>query len=151
MALLNYTTKIDANRSVSEIVNMLAKARAQAITQRMDGSGHVIGIEFSVITKFGQMGFRLPADPRPVVETLNRQAMAGQIPKRFKNDAAQARRVSWRIVRDWVQAQLAIIQIGMVNIEQVMLPYALDPSSGQTLFEMMTEQRFKQLALPEAK
>lgn len=148
MALLNYTTSIDVQQSVGEIISMLAAAKAQAITQRYDGSGNVTDLEFSIMTAHGQMGFRLPADPSPVVATLKRQALARQIPKRFLNDVAQARRVSWRIVRQWVEAQLAIIELGMVKSEQVFLPYAINPQTGETVYEMLSAKKFSQLALP---
>lgn len=148
MGLLNYTTQIDVAKSVGEIIAMLGAAKAQAITQHFDGAGNVTAIEFAIMTQFGQMGFRLPADPQPVLATLKRQALAGQIPRRFAHDVAQARRVSWRIVRQWVEAQLAIIELAMVKPEQVFLPYAINPQTGQTVYEMMIESKFERLALP---
>ena len=46
----------------------------------------------------------------------------------------QAKRVAWRIVKDWVEAQLAIIETQMVKPEQVFLPYAIT-QTGETLYE----------------
>ena len=46
----------------------------------------------------------------------------------------QARRVAWRIVRDWVEAQMAIVELEMAKVDQVFLPYARTPN-GQTLYE----------------
>jgi len=37
----------------------------------------------------------------------------------------QSRRVGWRIIRQWLEAQLAIVETQMVTIEQVFLPYFL--------------------------
>lgn len=151
MPLLNYTTQIDPAKSIGEIIAMLGAAKAQAITQRFDGAGNVTALEFAIMTQFGQMGFRLPADPAPVCATLKRQALAGQIPRRFTNDVAQARRVAWRIVRQWVEAQLAIIELSMVKPEQVFLPYLINPQTGQTVYEMMVDSKFDRLALPAPK
>ena len=39
-----------------------------------------------------------------------------------------------RAVRDWVRAQLALIEAGCVQIEEVFLPYMVG-TNGQTLFE----------------
>ena len=47
---------------------------------------------------------------------------------------AQAIRTSWRIVKDWVEAQLAIIETRMVKTEQVFLPYAI-MRDNKTLYE----------------
>lgn len=148
MGLLNYSTQIDSGKSVAEIIALLGAAKAQAITQHFDGAGNITSLEFAIATQFGQMGFRLPADPLPVIATLKRQALAKQIPKRFIGDVQQARRVGWRIVKQWVEAQLAIIELGMVKPEQVFLPYAINPNTGQTVYEMMIESKFERLALP---
>jgi hypothetical protein len=47
---------------------------------------------------------------------------------------AQAVRTAWRIVKDWTEAQLAIIETRMVTTEQVFLPYAV-MRGGKTLYE----------------
>src|SRR6266478_5746936 len=38
----------------------------------------------------------------------------------------QAYRVAWRNILDWVQAQMALLEIGMAKIEEVFLPYMQD-------------------------
>ena len=52
-------------------------------------------------------------------------------------------RVAWRILKDWVAAQLAIVETEMVSLDEVMLPY-LRSDDGRTLYELFTE---RQLAL----
>lgn len=44
--------------------------------------------------------------------------------------------VAWRNVKDWIAAQIAIIEIGQVGIDEVMLPYMVD-AYGHTLYESM--------------
>lgn len=151
MGLLNYTTKVAVAKSIAEIIQMLRAAKADSVMQRFDGSGNVVALEFSVKTQYGQMGFRLPADPLPIMATLKQQANKGEIPRRFASDVDQSRRVAWRIVRQWVEAQLAIIELSMVKPEQVFLPYAINPQTGQTVYEMMIESKFERLALPAPK
>lgn len=51
------------------------------------------------------------------------------------------------IIKDWVDAQLAIIESDMVTLEQVFLPY-MQVKGNQTLYETMVERRF---LLPEGK
>lgn len=43
-------------------------------------------------------------------------------------------RVAWRILRHWVDSQMAIIELEMVQIEQVFLPYIIN-KNGKTLGE----------------
>ena len=54
-----------------------------------------------------------------------------------------AERVAWRIVKDWLEAQLAIIRTEMVTLDQVMLPYMVG-DEGHTVYELY---RDRQLAL----
>jgi hypothetical protein len=47
---------------------------------------------------------------------------------------AQAVRTAWRIVKDWVEAQMALVETQMVTTQQVFLPYAI-MKDGRTLTE----------------
>lgn len=142
MALLNYTTSISAEKTVSEIQSKLAKSGAHQILHEYDGFGNVNALSFRIQTKFGEMAFRLPANISAVEAVLKRQFRRGRFVTR-----EQATKVGWRILKDWVEAQLALIETGMVSIEQVFLPYAQN-ELGQTIYEALVEKRFSGLALP---
>lgn len=134
MPLLNYTTTIDQDRSVSEISKILAKAGASAILHDYDDTGNIVAISFKM--KFErdsskEISFKLPTDWRPVLEVLREQRRRNS---RIKATEDQARRVSWRITKDWVEAQLAIIETRMVTTAQVFLPYSVT-RDGQTMYE----------------
>lgn len=77
-------------------------------------------------TPFGPRGIRLPANVDAVHKVLTKQ--------KVKCDREQAERVAWRIVKDWVEAQMAILESEMVQMEEIFLPYMVS-TSGQTLFE----------------
>ena len=62
-----------------------------------------------------------------------------QIPKRFKT-TVQADRVAWRILKDWVEAQLALIATQMVSLDQIMLPYML-MDEGLTVYDLYRKQQ----------
>ena len=54
--------------------------------------------------------------------------------QKVKCDYEQAERVAWRILKDWVEAQMAILESQMVEMDEIFLPYMIN-NSGQTLFE----------------
>lgn len=110
---------------------MLAKSGASAIMTNMDKDGNIIALSFQLKTDEGTIGFKLPTDWHPVLETLRRQGVS-----RSLQTPEQALRVAWRITKDWVAAQLAIIETRMVTTAQVFLPYAIT-KNGQTVFEYM--------------
>ena len=61
------------------------------------------------------------------------------------DDEIQAKRVSWRQILRWVEAQLALTYTNMVKVEEVFLPYIQVNVEGQTLFEKLENNKFKML------
>ena len=55
----------------------------------------------------------------------------------------QATRVAWRILKDWIEAQLALLDTGMVELEEIFLPYMLQ--GDQTLYQALQAGNFKAL------
>lgn len=134
MALLNYTTKVSVESTVDEITRRLRAFGVRELTVRYADKGRPIGLVFRLDTTFaGEQGFVLPADPKPVLQTLERQWSAGQIRHNYVNEE-QAERIAWRIVKDWVEAQLAIVETGMVKLETVFLPYMLIAGGETTVY-----------------
>ena len=127
MPLLNYTTKINVFTTIGEIQGILVKHGAKRIVQDMDDAGNVIALTFGIDTPVGLQGIRLPANADAVHKVLAKQ--------KVKCDRAQAERVAWRIVKDWVEAQMAILESEMVQLDQIFLPYMVN-NKGQTVFEI---------------
>jgi hypothetical protein len=130
MPLLNYTTSIAPQKTVMEIQAMLAKAGASAIMADYDTDGNIVALSFRLRQDNAQdISFKLPTAWQPVFETLKRQNVT-----RSLQTPEQALRVAWRITKDWVAAQLAIIETQMVTTAQVFLPYAIT-KNGQSVYE----------------
>ena len=55
----------------------------------------------------------------------------------------QARRTAWRILKDWVQAQMALLETNMVDMEEIFLPYML--SGEQPLYQALQANHFRAL------
>lgn len=145
MAILNYTTQISAEKTVAEIQAMLAKAKAQAILSEYDGEGILSALSFRILAGAGVMTFRLPANTQKIYQVIVRDRRI--TPKLRTRE--QAARVAWRIMKYWLEAQLAIVTAEMVDLEQVFLPYA-QGSDGATLYESLKDRRFSGLALPDS-
>lgn len=128
MPILNYTTKIDASKTVAEIQQLLGKAGCQKVlvdyTDREPEA-----VTFAVTAGGKQMFFTLPANPQGVLAALKRD----RVPGAYQN-LAQARRVAWRVIKNWIEAQLAIIDAGQAQLAEVFLPYA-QLTTGQTLYK----------------
>lgn len=133
MPLLNYTTQIDAFKTISEIQQLLAKAGASAVLSDYDTNGYIVALSFKIKLNDQELTFRLPTDWRPVLGVLEQQ----NIPRKLQTQE-QALRVAWRITKDWVAAQVAFIETMMVTTAQVFLPYAVN-QEGKSLYEVISE------------
>lgn len=133
MPLLNYTTKISADKTVAEIQAILVRAGAMAIMTEYDVNAVLVGISFKIATPFGPTAYSLPCDVAAVNRILDKQMRAGKVPRRLVT-TEQASRVGWRIIKDWIEAQLALVQTQMVTLDQVFLPYART-NTGETVYQ----------------
>lgn len=55
--------------------------------------------------------------------------------QKVKPDREQAERTAWRNIRDWVLAQMAFVEAGNVEVDEVFLPYLTD-GKGRTLYQV---------------
>jgi hypothetical protein len=136
MSLLNYTTTIEASKTVAEIQRILAAHGAKSILIDYDNDGLIEALSFRVVTPQGDAGIRLPVDPDSVLKVLLREYALGKLRShQAKPDRKQAVKVAWRIIKDWVEAQMAILETEQVKMEQIFLPYIL-AKDGRTLYEV---------------
>ncbi len=138
--IANYSTTITSLKSIGEIQGILVAHGAKHIMMDYN-NGEPVGLSFIVETPYGDTPFRLPANIDRVLAVLNKQRVRSAVPKDM------ASRVAWRILKDWVRAQMAILETEMVSIDQVFLPY-MQVKDGKILYEVMLEHR---LRLPEGK
>lgn len=131
MPILNYTTKVNVFDTMATIQAKLVSHGARKILQEYDETGRVEAMSFTIVTSTGEKGIRLPANAEAVMKVLHRQ--------KVKCDRAQAERVAWRIIKDWVEAQMAILEAEMVSMEEIFFPYMLQ--GEQTFFKAYQEQQ----------
>lgn len=140
MPLLNYTTKVDVYTTIGAIQGCLVKHGARKIMQDYDNEGNIQALCFAIDTKFGMRGIRLPANVDAVHRVLTNQ--------RVKCEREQAERVAWRILKDWVEAQMAILESQMVEMDEIFLPYMIT-QGGSTAYELyQNNQLLLEASLP---
>jgi hypothetical protein len=135
MALLNYTTTIEPEQTIGEIQKMLSRYNVAAMMTEYDGP-QVSAVSFKLDISGKPLAFKLPCNWRAVAEILKSTPAARRNVRLKKGDTMddQAVRVAWRVIKDWMEAQLALVEIRMVTIPQVFLPWAI-MRDGRTLAE----------------
>lgn len=124
MPILNYTTTIDAHKTLAEVQAKLAKKGARAIMIGYE-NGLPTSLAFEFVTSAsggiqrGPLRYRLPCRHEAILALLRREAQP-----RYRTPQ-HALNVAWRILKDWCEAQFALIDAGMVAPDEVFLPYML--------------------------
>ncbi|MCM1189836.1 MAG: hypothetical protein NC541_11140 [bacterium] len=139
MAILNYTTTVEAFKTVSEIEYILMKHKAKSIMKNYDGES-ITGLSFLIDTGLQQIPVRLPVKAEECLKVLKKEKRENPR-KQIKDTKEQAERVAWRILKDWVEAQMALLDIEMVKFEEIFLPY-IEMQNGQTIYEKLEERQF---------
>ncbi|WP_029503959.1 hypothetical protein [Lachnoclostridium phytofermentans] len=138
MAILNYTTQIDAFKTVSEIEYILMKHKAKSIMKEFQGDS-IIGLSFLIDTGYSQVPIKLPVKVNECLTVLKKEKRNGS--KNVKDTREQAERVAWRILKDWVESQMALLDIEMVKMEEIFMPYIVD-QQGETLYQKLEKKQF---------
>lgn len=131
------TTTIDPSKTIAEIEELLSDAGVTRIQKEYD-DGEVSGLYFEMNIQGQLVPFKMPARIEPVFHYLQKQ----RSPKTrsrdeyVARDEEQAVRVAWRQILRWLEAQLALIETGMVETHEVFMPYVQLPT-GETVFERM--------------
>jgi hypothetical protein len=145
MPLKNYTST--SKNTFESIQKCLAQHKAQQIMFEYDEVGRVKALTFGLKINERIYGFRLPARIDKVEGLFFLQKNAK---KRYawaadqaltQEEKEQAYRTAWANIRDWITAQMALIDTEMVKPEEVFLPYMLN-RQGQTYFEALAENKF---------
>lgn len=126
MAIKNYTTKVDVYTSLGEIQGALARHGASKIMVDYE-NGKPVSVSFAISSYYGLQGYVLPATVDGTLQVFRRQ--------KIKADREQAEKTAWRNVRDWVLAQMALIEACDIPMDQIFLPYMTD-NQGRTLYDV---------------
>ncbi|MGB1032956.1 MAG: hypothetical protein ACPGWM_10080 [Flavobacteriales bacterium] len=129
MPILNYTTSIKSEKTIMEIQTILVKHGATKIVTDYDGQTPS-AVTFCLSIEDQIVAFSLPAKYRGVLKAMENSP---KVPRILCTDE-QALRVSWRIVKDWVEAQMALVEAHLADVAEVFLPYAIT-KNGNTLYQ----------------
>lgn len=139
------TTEIASVKTAGEIQALLSKHGVTRIQTTYE-DGEIAGLDFALEHQGKEIPFSLPVRWKPVLLAMMddepRGRYAGTPRHLCTND--QAKRTSWRIILRWIQAQLALIETGQVDMKEVFMPYMI-VAKNKTLYQKMSGNNFKQI------
>ncbi len=146
----NYTSEVPAPRTAERIEAFLAKAGASHVAKHYQGGG-IVGIDFAIEVQPGILvSYQLPVKVEAMRAYMTKQR---QKTKSWLTDtdrkriSAQAERTAWKIMQDWVEAQLSLVVTNQAELAQVFMPYA--HNGTETFYASVKRQGFPQLAAPQ--
>lgn len=109
-------TKVQAIDSASKIAGIVMRYGGTRFEQRWDPeTGELVGLRFAIRTDEGDVPVRLAAQTDSVVDIL--KSHAG--PRSRKTDSdyrAQAQRIAWRQLKDFIEQALLAVETGLFNL-----------------------------------
>lgn len=130
----NYTTEIAATKSIAEIEELLAAFGADAVMKEFTADGKVKSLHFKLQDK----SFKLPANINGVKEILFAKRRSYHGRDSMKNRDEKSYKVAWRILKDWLHAQLSLIYSGQAFPDEIFLPYLFD--GKRTLYQKFADE-----------
>ena len=139
MAILNYTTQIDVYKTVAEIERILSEHGVMSIMKQYE-DGQVVSLSFLIDDGEKKIPVRMPIRVDECLKVMQKQKK--EHPKmQIKATKEQASKVAWRIMKDWIEVQMALLEINMVRFEEIFLP-CIETTDGKTIYEKLEERKF---------
>lgn len=140
----NYTSDVPVSRTIARIEECLMKAGATGIIKDFAG-GRVSALCFKLQNPQNhgtELAVRLPTNEDEIYQVLAksvRRPRAGTL-ERVKD---QASKTAWKLMQDWVEVQLSLIQMKQADALQVFLPYVWN--GKLTFYQSLSQSKFKML------
>lgn len=128
MKLKNYSTSINAEKSIMQIEILLTDFKASTIMKEYQSDGKVKTICFKLNTTPYKLPLNIDGVKNVLFKSNKHNRVNGQ-----KSREEKAYRVSCRIIKDWLHSQLSLIMSGQAQPDEIMLPYIYN--GQKTLYE----------------
>lgn len=148
MNIKNYTSTVEASKSMAKIEELLVEIGATNINKQY-GDKICTGITFLLFDQQLQqtLPFHLKAQVEECFTILWRDV------KRPRHDTRellrkQASKTAWKILSDWTEIQCSMILLGQAKPLQMFLPFMYDMKANETLFDKVSAGKMKLLTNP---
>lgn len=145
MNIKNYTSEVDASKSMARIEEMLVEIGAANINKKYVDKV-CTGITFLYLDPMTKqtLAFHLKAQ---VTECFNIfwKERVQKTPAQKESCMKQANRTAWKILSDWAELQCSMILLGQATTVQMFLSCLYDQKSDETLYEKISSGKMEKL------
>jgi hypothetical protein len=140
---LHEAPAVPAERSARAISAELVTIGATQISLRYR-SGEVVGLTWSMPVRGTDVNFAMPARTAGVLKSLLERQKGPVSAERRQQLEERARRIAWRALLHWVEAQVVLAKSGIVEPAEPFCAYAMD--HGKSLYECFAVETGRQPA-----
>lgn len=145
----NYTSSVPAVTSINRIEHKLVSRGAKNIS-KLYVDKKLLGICFTIPVNGSDIPFRLPARVDNV-STILKGEVKRPNSSTYERIEKQAERTAWKILSDWVDIQMSLIDLQQAEFAEVFMPYIYDVINDETYYEKAKSNNFNQLTYSEGK
>lgn len=140
----NYTSGVSVDKTVARIEAALVAGAASNISKQFK-DGALVALCFTTVepSSMKPITIQLPANVEGVFNALWKTVKKPHTTTKARL-LEQAERTAWKLLQDWVEVQMSMVQMRQAEFLQVFLPYVWN--GRQTLFASVKEGGFRMLA-----
>lgn len=141
MFLKNYTSDVPVYQTIARIEQVLLQCGITHIAKEYAGV-RVSALVFRMPHDEKFIDVRLPADADAATDALfaNYVGTVKRPQKKKEDFFQQGERTAWRVMKDWVEVQMSLIQLKQVDPLEVFLSYVWD--GKHTYYSYLKDRKF---------
>lgn len=132
-----------------EIEHILVKFGAEGVLKQYKGQ-KIDAIMFFLVKDGQKIPFKIPMNIERTRAIITNLVKEGKLPKKYLDEplrSAQGERVAWRVIKDWIDSQLSLMEMQFADPIEIFLPYAYNMVENKTMYQKFLENKEKYLAL----
>lgn len=155
--LKNYTSNVPPGKTIARIEKVLISCGVKSIEKEYDADATITAIRFRLQLAERELAVRLPADKHAAqsamwlnyagdekLSTDGTEMLWPSHKKKTKKDfEQQAERTAWKIVQDWVEVQMSMIQLKQADPVEVFMAYVWD--GRETFYQRLKSTGYRAL------
>ena len=145
MNIKNYTSEVDASKSMANIEKVLVDIGASNINKNYKDK-ICTGITFLYfdLQMRQTLAFHLKAHVQECFNILWKEKVR-KTDDQKQSCMIQANRTSWKILSDWTGIQCSMILLGQATPLQMFLPFVYDTNNDETLYDKIASGKMDKL------
>lgn len=164
MNLKNYTSDVPAPKTIARIQQILISYGVRSIEMEYGPNQDIVALTFRIQFDPAKppLPIRMPAKVREAQDALWLDYVDGATlskdgnkiddwncrkHKQRKDFLEQGERTAWKLMQDWIEVQLSLIQLRQVDVAQVFLSYVWD--GKQSFYDRLKGGGFAALMPPK--